>query len=92
MLQFGSMETSGKTTEMNTLSDLTVLIENLCGRKVAIVSPTTRDERKLGFDELIEDLSPGRLLALQFRYRLCWATPCHAKSTTSLCPIPLTAT
>lgn len=75
MLQFGSMETSEKTTEINTLSDLTVLIENLSSGKVTIVSPTTRDERKLGFDELIEDLPPGRLLALQFKRPLSMRRP-----------------
>jgi len=75
MLQFGLTETSEKTIEVNTLSDLTILIQSLSGRKVTIVSPTSRDERKLGFDDLIEGLPPGRLLAFQFKRPLSMRRP-----------------
>lgn len=75
LLQFSLTETSEKTTEINTLSDLTILIENLSGRRVTIVSPTARDERKLSFDEIVEGLAPGRLLAFQFKRPLAMRRP-----------------
>jgi hypothetical protein len=67
MYRFGLTETSEKTIEINTLSDLTSLIERISGRRVTVISPTAKDERHLGFDEIIEGLPPGQGMAFQFK-------------------------
>jgi hypothetical protein len=67
MHRFRLRETSEKTTEVNTLSDITSLIERISKRKVTIIAPTQRDEADLGFDEIIEDLPSGRIIAFQFK-------------------------
>ena len=67
MFRFQLTETSEKTVEINVLSDFTNLIESLCGKRITIISPTAKDEKDLGFDEIIEDLPPGRVIAFQFK-------------------------
>jgi hypothetical protein len=67
MRRFTLRETSEKTTEINTLSDVTSFIEKTSKRKVTIIAPTQNEEMKLGFDEIIEDLPSGRLVAFQFK-------------------------
>jgi len=65
--RFGLRDTSEKTVEINTLSDLTYLLESRTGQKVTIISPTQAEENRLGFDEIIEGLPPGQVVALQFK-------------------------
>jgi hypothetical protein len=66
-LRFGLSETSEKTTEINTLSDLASFIERFSRRKVTIICPTQNDEKHLGFDEIIEELPAGQVVAFQFK-------------------------
>ena len=77
MFRFGLTETSEKTTEINTLSDLTKLIESLSRSRVTIISPTARDERYFGFDEIVEGLPAGQVLAFQFKRPLSMKRPPH---------------
>lgn len=67
MYRFGLRETSEKTTEINTMSDVTSFIQRISGRKVTIIAPTQNDEKDLGFDEIIEDLPSGQVAAFQFK-------------------------
>lgn len=67
MLPFRLTKTSEKTVEINTCGDLTSLIERRSRRRVTIISPTQQDERHLGFDEMIEGLPAGQVVALQFK-------------------------
>jgi len=67
MFRFQLTETSEKTVEINVLSDFANLIEKLYGKRMTIISPTAKDEKDLGFDEIIEDLPPGRVIAFQFK-------------------------
>lgn len=77
MLPFRLTETSEKTVEINTCSDLTSLIERRSGRRVTIISPTQQDERYLGFDEIIEGLPAGQVVALQFKRPYTMKRPRH---------------
>lgn len=77
MLPFRLTETSEKTVEINTCSDLTSLIERRSRRRVTIISPTQQDERHLGFDEIIEGLPSGQVLALQFKRPYAMKRPRH---------------
>jgi hypothetical protein len=67
LYRFGLRETSEKTTEINTLSDISSFIERISRRKVTIICPTQNDEKDLGFDEIIEELPAGQLVAFQFK-------------------------
>lgn len=67
LYSFGLIETSEKTAEINTLSDFAGLIERISGRKVTLICPTARDEKDLGFDEIVEGLPHGSALAFQFK-------------------------
>ncbi len=60
-------KTSEKTIENNILADITNWIRSHLSRQVTIISPTQRQERGLGFDDLIEGLPPGLTVALQFK-------------------------
>jgi len=77
MFRFGLRQTSEKTAEINTLSDLTSLIENISGKKVTIISPTQNDERNLGFDEIVEGLPTGQVIAFQFKRPFSMKRPRH---------------
>lgn len=59
-------KTSEKTIEVNILHDLCKCLESK-GKRVTIISPTQREENKLGFDDMFEGLPAGRVLALQFK-------------------------
>jgi hypothetical protein len=78
MLRFGLRETSEKTIEINTLSDLTSLIERVSKRRVTLISPTQADEQRLGFDEIVEGLPAGQGVAFQFKrpYSMNLPHPC----------------
>jgi hypothetical protein len=67
LYRFGIRETSEKTIEINTLSDVSSFIERFSRRKVTIICPTQNDEKHLGFDEIIEDLPSGQVVAFQFK-------------------------
>lgn len=67
MYRFGLRETSEKTTEINTLSDVSSFLEIHSGRKVTIICPTQNDEKDLGFDDVIEGLPSGQVVAFQFK-------------------------
>ena len=64
---FNLRETSEKTTELNILSDVTKFVEQLSGRAVTIIAPTQNQEKTLGFDEILEGLPSGRVIAFQFK-------------------------
>jgi len=67
MSMFGLRETSEKTTELNILSDVTKMVEQLSGRTVTLIAPTQNQEKSLGFDEMLEGLPSGRIIAFQFK-------------------------
>lgn len=60
-------ETSEKTIENNILADLSNWIHHRLHRQVTIISPTQRQEKNLGFDDIIEGLPPGITKVLQFK-------------------------
>lgn len=60
-------ETSERTIENNVLIDLSNWIRFHLHRQVTIISPTQRQERFFGFDDIIEGLPPGITVALQFK-------------------------
>jgi hypothetical protein len=67
MYRFGLRETSEKTTEINVLSDVSSFIERRSGRRVTIICPTQNDEKDLGFDDIIEGMPAGQVIAFQFK-------------------------
>jgi len=53
------------------------LVESISGRKVTIIAPTQNDENNLGFDDIIEDLPAGQIIAFQFKRPFCTPSiPC----------------
>jgi len=65
--RFFILDTSEKTIENNVLADISQVIRSRLHRQVTIISPTQRQERNLGFDDIIEGLIPGITVALQFK-------------------------
>lgn len=61
------INTSEKTVEVNVLHELANCIERATGRQVTIVSPTPFQENFLGYDDMLEGLGPGTIIALQFK-------------------------
>lgn len=65
--RFSIDETSEKTIENNVLIDLSNFIQRHLHRQVTIISPTQRQEKSLGFDDIIEGLPPGITRVFQFK-------------------------
>ena len=59
--------TSEKTVEINVLHELISCLENGLKKSITAFAPTQLEEKELGFDEIIDGLPPGRILALQFK-------------------------
>jgi len=53
------------------------LIERSSGRRVTIISPTQRDEKLYGFDEIIEGMPAGQVVAFQFKRPYAMKRPKH---------------
>ena len=64
---FPLIETSEKTLEINVLSDFLDLIEKRTNKKITVISPTQQDENKYGFDEIIDGMPAGQIIAFQFK-------------------------
>lgn len=65
--RFGITETSEKTIEFNVLNELAAYLWSKFGLTLTVISPTQAEEDKLGFDDVIEGLPPGQVLAVQFK-------------------------
>jgi hypothetical protein len=65
--KFGLSETSEKTLEINVLNELAAYVWSRFGLTLTIIAPTQSDEDRLGFDEIMEGLPSGRVLAVQFK-------------------------
>jgi len=64
---FGLSETSEKTLEINVLNELAAYVWSRFKLTLTIIAPTQSDEDRLGFDEIMEGLPPGQVLAVQFK-------------------------
>jgi len=65
--RFSIDETSEKTIENNVLADFSNWIHFHLHRQVTIISPTQRQEKSIGFDDIIEGLPAGLIVAFQFK-------------------------
>jgi len=65
--RFGITETSEKTLEFNVLNELAAYLWSKFGLTLTVISPTQAEEDRLGFDDVIEGLPPGQVLAVQFK-------------------------
>jgi len=65
--RFRIFETSEKTVENNILADITNVFQQSFHRQITIISPTQRQERFLGFDDILDGLPPGLTYAFQFK-------------------------
>ncbi len=65
--RFGIFESSEKTIEINVLAEICNFLEHHFGWQITVVSPSQRQERTMGFDEILEGLPPGLMIALQFK-------------------------
>jgi hypothetical protein len=65
--KFGLSETSEKTLEINVLNELAAYVWSCFRLTLTIIAPTQSDEDRLGFDEIMEGLPSGRVLAVQFK-------------------------
>ena len=60
-------KTSEKSLEINVLRHLVNWLEKRTGNKITVLSPTQNLEEHLGYDEILQGLPRGWVMALQFK-------------------------
>lgn len=65
--RFGLSRTSEKTLEINVLNEFAAFTRFRYRRLVTLIAPTQPEEDRLGFDEIVEGLPPGRIVAIRFK-------------------------
>lgn len=65
--RFGLRETSERTLEFNVLNELAAYLWMMSRLTLTVISPTQVEEDTLGFDDIVEGLPPGKVLAVQFK-------------------------
>lgn len=60
-------KTTEKSLEINVLRHLVNCLEQKTGNKITVIAPTQKLEERLGYDEIIQGLPKGLVIALQFK-------------------------
>ena len=75
---FGIHDTSEKTLEISVLNEFAAYVWSQFRLIVTMTAPTQPEEDHLGFDEMVEGLPPGQVLAVQFKRPYKMIRPANA--------------
>jgi len=65
--RFGLRRSSERTVEFNVLNEMAAYLWSVFGLTLTVISPTQAEEDRLGFDDIMEGLPLGQLIAVQFK-------------------------